>query len=164
MVTLPWTDSKRNWNGFLVDQCVQEIAPILYRMGYSARVTRKKNDSETVFEAREESRTVVTAKENPFLRDTQILQALDHGKDNCNDSWGLLILPHQAAKREGWFPKLKAGIPVGKEVIPWSAVAYANLCVSLRADGQISLRRLRRCDRCTMKFPIAEEWFRSLGC
>jgi hypothetical protein len=162
MPAFRWSDNERNWNGFLVDLCVQDVTPILHRMGYSAHVTTEKQDHETVLEAWDESRTVVTVNENHFIRDTLTHQKRDSGKSNCNDAWGLLILSDHAGKRERWMPTLKAGVPVGKEIIPWPAIAYANLCVSLHADGQVSVRRLRRCVHCEKDTPIAEEWFQKL--
>jgi hypothetical protein len=162
MPTFRWSDNERNWNGFLVDLCVQEVTRILHQMGYNAHVTTKKQDHETVLEAWDESRTVVTVNENHFIRDTLTHQKRDSGKNNCNDAWGLLILSDHAGKRERWLPTLKAGVPVGKEIIPWPAIAYANLCVSLHADGQVSVRRLRRCVHCEKDTPIAEEWFQKL--
>jgi Mut7-C RNAse domain len=162
MAAFRWSDNERYWKGFLVDLCVQEITPILHQMGYRARVTEEKQDAETVLEAWEEDRTVVTVNENHFVRDTLIHQKRDSGKTNCNGAWGLLILSDHAGKRERWLPTLKAGVPAGKEVIPWRAIAYANLCVSLHADGTISLRRLRRCVHCETEAPITEDWFQEL--
>jgi hypothetical protein len=47
MKAFRWNDSERNWDGFLVDLCVQEVAPILDRMGFPAHVTTKRQDAET---------------------------------------------------------------------------------------------------------------------
>ena len=162
MAASRWSDSERYWNGFLVDLCVQEVTPILDNMGFSAHVTVKRQDPETVLEAWDESRTMVTANEDHFIRDTLAHQKRDSGKRTCNDVWGLLILPDRAGKRERWLPTLKDGVLVGKQLIPWPAAAYANLCVTLRADGQISLRRFRRCVHCTAEYPITDEWFQKL--
>jgi hypothetical protein len=162
MKAFRWNDSEHNWDGFLVDLCVQEVAPILVQMGFPAHVTTKGQDAETVLEAWEENCTVVTANENHFIRDTLSHQKRDSGKNNCNGAWGLLILPDLAGKRELWLPTLKAGVTVGKEVIPWPAIAYANICVKLHADGQVTLRRLRRCIHCDKLAPITEEWFQKL--
>jgi hypothetical protein len=162
MPAFRWSDNERHWNGFLVDLCVQEVTPILNQMGYSAHVTVERQDSETVLEAWWEDRTVVTVNEGHFIRDTLAHQKRDSGKQICNGAWGLLILPSHAGKRELWLPTLKVGVRAGNEVIPWAAIAYANLCVSLHVDGQVSLRRLRRCVHCSKDVPIKEDWFQKL--
>jgi hypothetical protein len=51
MSAFRWSDNERNWNGFLVDLCVQEVTPILRQMGYNAHVTTEKQDHEPVLEA-----------------------------------------------------------------------------------------------------------------
>jgi hypothetical protein len=51
---------------------------------------------------------------------------------------------------------------VNGKVIPWAAAAYANLCVSLNANGSIGVRRFRRCVHCERDTPIKAEWYKNI--
>jgi hypothetical protein len=65
-------------------------------------------------------------------------------------SWGRLL------------PKVKNGVPVNGQILPWRAAAYANLCISLHTDGSIGVRRFRRCNHCEKDTPIKTNWYESL--
>jgi hypothetical protein len=103
----------------------------------------------------------VTANEAHFIR-----YMLEHQKRDsntrCQDCWGLLVVPASAIVRERLLPKVKNGVPVNGEIIPWRAAAYANLCISLHTDGSIGLRRFRRCPYCEKDTPIKTDWYKSL--
>jgi len=61
--------------------------------------------------------------------------------------------------RKRLIPKVKNGITIGGLLIPWRAVAYANLCLTLHADGSVGVRRFALCIRCDKDFPIKEKWY-----
>jgi len=148
-----------NWSGFLIDLNVQDALPLFKK----AKVTNYRQDPETVHEAWKQSRTVVTANETDFVRYTLEHSKRDSGK-TCQDCWGLLVVPPDKLVRDRLIPKVKSAVRVSgvKTPVPWRAIGYANLCVSLQADGSIGVRRFRRCVRCERDLPIQEEWYKSL--
>lgn len=72
------------WSGFLIDLDVQDTLPLFKK----ARITNHRKDEQTVHEAWQEYRTVVTRNEADFVR-----HMLDHSKRDsgtiCRDGWGL---------------------------------------------------------------------------
>ncbi len=152
------SDVKRFWGGFLVDLNVQEMVALL---GKKARITRYRHDRETVHEAWEESRTIVTCNEADFIRYILEHSKRDSGK-RCQDCWGLLVLPSERIVRARVIRNVKNGILAGAEVIPWSLVAFANLCVSLHLNGTVGVRKFRRCEHCKRDNPIESDWYNDL--
>ena len=140
-----WSDNERYWKGFLVDLCVQEITPILHQMGYSARVTEEKQDSRNCARSVGRGPYSCHRERKPFRPRHPHPSKAGFRQNKLQRRLGVVDPLGPRRERERWLPTLKAGVPAGKEVIPWRAIAYANLCVSLHADGKISLRRLRRC-------------------
>jgi len=126
-----------------------------------AHITVYKTDPETVREAWEESRMIVTSNEKDFIRYVAAHSKRDSGK-TCLDLWGLLIVPGDEIVRTRVIKKVKNGIILGGRLVPWAPIAYANLCVSLHVDGTVSLRRFARCKRCEEVFPIEADWYRKL--
>ncbi len=87
-----------------------------------AKVTDYGEDSATVHEAWADCRTIVTVNEAHFIRYILEHQKRDSGV-TCQDCWGLLVVPASAIARERLIPKVKNGVPVNGEIIPWPAVA-----------------------------------------
>jgi hypothetical protein len=133
----------------------------LERLHLKAKVTAYGDDAATVHEAWDDYRTIVTANETHF-----ICYKLEHQKRDscttCQDCWGLLVIPARAIVRERLLPKVKNGVPVKSQILPWHAAACANLCVSLHANGSIGVRRFRRCTHCEKDTPIKTDWYKSL--
>jgi hypothetical protein len=146
------------WSGFLVDLNLRDVAPQLK----NAHVTVHPHDPETVHEAWNEYRTIVTSDESDFIRFILEHQKRDSGR-RCQDCWGLLLLPSGEIARQRLLPHVKNGVSLGGSVIPWRAIGYANLCVSLHVDGSIGVRRFRRCDYCRRNTPIDVDWYKALS-
>jgi hypothetical protein len=145
------------WSGFLIDLDVQDALPLFKE----ARITRYRKDPETVHEAWNEFRTIVTRNETDFVRFMLEHSKRDSGK-RCQDGWGLLIVPDDKLIRDRLIPTVKNGVTLKGSRIPWNVIGYANLCVSLHDDGSISMRRFRRCVHCGKHSPIREDWYVSL--
>lgn len=145
------------WKGFLIDLDVTDSLPLFKR----ARITRYRTDRETVHEAWNDFRTIVTRNEADFVHDM-----LEHSKRDsgtrCQDCWGLLIVPDDKLIRERLIPTLNRGISLKGFTIPWKVAAYANLCVSIHDDGSIGIKRFRRCVHCEKNSPISADWYTSL--
>ena len=71
-------------------------------------LTTRREDPVTVREAWNGCQTVVTANEDDFIRYTLKHQKRDSGQE-CNNAWGLLIVPNLAAKREWALAAIKRG-------------------------------------------------------
>jgi hypothetical protein len=145
------------FRGFLIDLSVRDTLPLFKK----AHITAYQRDPETVHEAWEESRMIVTNNEKDFIRYVAEHSKRDSGK-TCLDCWGLLIVPGDKITRSRVIPKVKNGIMLGGKLTPWAPIAYANLCVSLHADGSVGVRRFRRCLRCEKVFPITDKWYKAL--
>lgn len=152
------SELKRRWHGFLIDLNVQETLALF---GKKARVTSYQHDHETVHEAWEESRTIVSCNEADFIRCILEHSKRDSGR-RCQDCWGLLTVPSDEIVRSRVIKKAENGIRMGGEVIPWSLIAFANLCVSLHANGTVGVRKFRRCVHCKKDFRIESEWYDNL--
>jgi hypothetical protein len=151
------SEVKRLWGGFLIDLNVQDTVSLFKR----ARITSYQLDPETVHEGWDESRTIVTCNETDFIR-----YILEHSKRDsgrrCQDCWGLLVVPSDALVRSRVIKNVKNGIRIGGELIPWSIVGYANLCISLRSDGTVGVRKFRRCPYCSKNARIESDWYEKL--
>jgi len=125
--------------------------------------TTKQTDWDTVIEAREAARTPVTSNGDDFLRYTRQAQrkALN---PRCQDCWGLVIIPNQDLVRESALEKaqVRRGIHLGNLIIPWKAIAYANLCVRIEREGKTHISRFERCAFCQRDFPIPAAWYQGL--
>lgn len=153
------SEKKRLWRGFLVDLNVQDAVALL---GKKARITSYQHDHETVHEAWLESRTIVSCNEADFIRYILEHSKRDSGK-TCQDCWGLLVVPSDGIVRSRVIKNVKNGIRIpGGEVLPWSLIAFVNLCVSLHADGTVNVRKFRRCEYCKRDNPIESEWYDNL--
>jgi hypothetical protein len=151
------SEAENVWRGFLIDLDVQDALD-LFR---DAKITRCQRDPETVREAWNEFRTIVTRNETDFVRYILEHSKRDSGK-KCQDCFGLFIVPDNKMTRDRLIPPLKNGPLLKGHRIPWSTVGYANLCVSLHVDGTVRLRRFQRCVHCQKHSPITDEWYTSL--
>jgi hypothetical protein len=145
------------FRGFVIDLSVRDTLPLFKR----AHLTSYKTDPETVNEAWDESRLIVTNNEVDFIRYINAHSKRDSGK-TCYDAWGLLIVPGDKIVRQKVIPRVKNGVVLGGSLMPWAAVAYANLCVSLHADGTVGVRRFQRCIHCERSVPIDADWYKNL--
>jgi hypothetical protein len=149
------------WRGFLIDLNASEMLAVFNRLRLEAKVTEYKDDSDTVHEAWNEYRMIVTVNEAHFIRHMVEHQKRDSG-DVCRDCWGLLVVPDKAIVRERLLGDVKRGVPLHGDIVPWKVAAYANLAVSLHEDGTVGVRRFRRCIHCDRDWPIKQEWYQSL--
>jgi hypothetical protein len=149
---------EHNWSGFLIDLDVRDSVTSLKK----SRLTRYGIDSETVHEAWEQCRTIVTANESDFVNDMLAHSKRDSGK-TCQDGWGLLVVPSEKIVRDRLISKVKNGVNVTGALIRWPSVGFANLCITLHADGSIGVRRFRRCVHCQRHLPITDKWYLGLS-
>ena len=152
------SEDEHLWTGFLIDLNARDAVSLFRK----ARITSYGHDRETVHEAWTEFRTVVTSDEGDFIRYILEHQKRDSGK-RCQDCWGLVIVPSDEIVRTRVIKEQLNGIVLGGSVVPWAAVAYANLCVSLHADGTVGVRRFRRCVYCNRNSPIGTNWYKNLA-
>ena len=151
------------WTGFLFDENAQsEVVRKYFSPGKSS--PRRKDDPAIVYDAREEANTIVTTNQGHLVRYTREAQKT-HNRPLCNDCWGLVILiPDKDLQREHALKKanIKHGIRLGGRLLPWKAVAFANLCIKVEKDGHVQVLRFKRCPYCERDFPIEASWYTSL--
>ena len=125
--------------------------------------TTKERDLDTIFEARDECRTVVTSNGDHFISGIRKAQKRDINP-NCEDCWGLVILPNADLVRKYALEKAKInnGLTIGKTRLPWRSVGWANLCVRINNEGKITVTRFARCRFCEHDTPIGAEWYKNL--
>jgi hypothetical protein len=126
-------------------------------------LTGEKHDRDTVDEARDESKTVITSNEKDFVRFT--LQAQKKSIfPRCDDCWGLVIIPNADLQRQYAFKKAKIrnGVQIRSGRLTWKAAMWANLCVKITSDGKMSVRKFERCEHCQRDLPIDAEWYKAL--
>lgn len=145
------------WGGFLIDLNVRDVVPLLKR----ARLTAFADDSDTVHEAWEQGRTIVTVNERDFVRYMLEHSKRDSGRE-CQDGFGLLIVPDSSEARKRLIPRVANGVDAAGGRIPWPVIGYANICVTLHVDGSLGLRRFKRCVHCDRQNPIDEDWYKRL--
>jgi hypothetical protein len=150
------------WSGFLLDRdCDSDIV----KRFFPGTVTSKRNDLETVLEAREEGKTIVTSNERDFIRYTKEVQKKDNNK-LCEDCWGLVVLPNRDFERKNALQKanIKSGLTlVGRSaLLPWKAAAYANLCLIVQSGGTLRIQKFERCQFCEADTPINQEWYKTV--
>jgi hypothetical protein len=97
--------------GCRIDLNTKDLLPVFGESHLKAKVTDRGHDSETVHEASEECRTIVTENEANFIRYMLEHQKRDSGK-TCTDGWGLLVVPSSGIARQRLLPKIKNGAVV----------------------------------------------------
>jgi hypothetical protein len=152
------SDSENSWTGFLYDKdCQSEVVRRVLKPGI---ITQEQLDPDTVAEARDDCRTIVTSNGDHFIRYISDAQKKPNNS-RCEDCWGLVILPSADFSREHAFQKanIRNGIQLGGATIPWKAVAYANICVRLHKDGRVQISRFKRCQFCQLDSPLLASWY-----
>ena len=155
------SESENYWSGFLLDKdCDSDIV----RAFFPGTITEKKGDADTTVEAREECKTIVTSNEKDFIRCIKEAQKREIGP-RCEDCWGLVVLPNKDLRRKNALEKanIKNGLMFGRRMMPWKAVGYANLCVIVENEGNVRIRRFKRCKFCERYSPIKDDWYRNLA-
>lgn len=161
--TFTLCEDENSWRGFIYDlDCKDSFAvgKILIP-GYS---TAKRTDAETVIEAREQKKTVVTSNGSDFMKFTIECQRRDN-RNCCEDCWGLVVVPNMELDRERSLRKaaIKNGISIGGGMLPWKAVGYANLCINVSREGEVRVRRFERCQFCERTHPLMDQqWYKDL--
>lgn len=153
-------EGEHGWRGFLHDKdCCSEIV----KKYFPGIPTTEQRDQDTIHEARDESRTIVTSNGDHFIRGIHKAQNRDINP-RCEDCWGLVILPNLDLAREYALKKanIKTGLKIGKTKLPWRSVAWANLCIRINHEGKMSVSRFTRCKFCQRDMPITEEWYENL--
>ena len=88
---------ENEWAGFLYDKdCQSAVVRMFFQPGID---TAKREDIDTVIEAREDVRTPVTSNGQDFIRYTRQVQRKVLNP-RCQDCWGLVILPNEDLVRE----------------------------------------------------------------
>jgi virginiamycin B lyase len=124
------------WSGFLYDK---DACSAVVKQFFKAGVqTKYPQDPQTVAEARDECRTIVTSNGVDFMRFMREAQKKDNFK-TCEDCWGVVIIPNRDFEREFALNKadISHGILLGKELVPWKTIGFANLCVTVEKSGQV---------------------------
>ena len=154
------SESENYWSGFLLDKdCDSDIV----RAFFPGTITEKKDDADTTVEARERCKTIVTSNEKDFIRCIKEAQKRDIGP-RCEDCWGLVVLPNKDLQRKNALEKanIKNGLTFSGRVMPWKAIAYANLCIIVENEGRLRIAKFKRCKFCERDSPIKEDWYRKL--
>jgi|HubBroStandDraft_4_1064222.scaffolds.fasta_scaffold571177_1 hypothetical protein len=157
------SEEEHYWRGFLYDLDCKDSASTLKYFS-PGKSTAKKTDLETVIEARDAMRTVVTSNSNHFVRHTVECQKRPDN-ESCEDCWGLVIVPNKEFDREHALQKadIKSGVLIGNELLPWRAVGYANLCISIERGGNVHVSRFQRCRFCEGSRPLmGQSWYNAL--
>jgi hypothetical protein len=73
---------------------------------------------------------------------------------------GLVIIPNKDHERENAqrTADIINGIHIGEKLIPWKAVCFANLCVTVEKSGNVRVSRHDRCQFCEQEYPIPQAW------
>jgi hypothetical protein len=155
-------EAENLWGGFLYDKDCCD-SKVVQRYLHPGTPTEMRTDAETVAEARDSCKTIVTSNGDDFIRYIREAQKRDVNP-RCDDLWGLVIIPNRDLQREYAFNKvpLHRGLNFRKVILPWKAVGYANLCVKFTTDGKVHISRFERCKFCERNSPITGEWYTKL--
>lgn len=148
---------ENRWSGFLYDK--DSCSTVMTHYFKPGKPTSFQNDLETVIEARERCLTVVTSNGPDFLRNFRDAQRNKNLKA-CNDCWGLVIVPNKDYDRENALRSadIKHGVRLGHRLVPWKAIAFANLCVVVEKNGTVKASKVGRCPFCEQDFPLPSGW------
>ncbi|HUY81299.1 MAG TPA: hypothetical protein VMU92_06215 [Acidobacteriaceae bacterium] len=157
------TPYENDWAGFIYDLDCSNSKSIqaVFKPGSPTTMIK---DPETVQEARDSAKTVVTSNAKDFIPYTLECQKRDDNHD-CQDCWGLVIVPNREFDREYALEKAQAkrGVPINGAMLPWKAAFYANLSVTITRDGRVQVSRFDRCQYCEGAIPLLEQdWYKSL--
>jgi len=101
------SEEEHYFSGFLIDLDVQDTVSIFRK----AHITACGDDRQTVHEAWQECRMVVTHNEKDFVRFIPEHSRRDSGR-RCLDCWGLLLLPGDKITRKRAIAKITKGIVI----------------------------------------------------
>jgi hypothetical protein len=153
-------EDENYWRGFI---CDKDSSSEIVQKYFPSRVTKYKRDPESVEEARDQARTVVTSNGDDFVRFIREAQKRSIFP-RCDDCWGLVIIPNHDFQREYAFKKaaVKTGVLLGGRRLPWKAVLWANLCVRITSDGKVQVSKFERCEHCQRDLLINAGWYQRL--
>jgi hypothetical protein len=128
-----------SWRGFIYDK---DSCSDIVKKFFPGVLTRENDDRETINEARDESKTVITSNERDFIRYTREAQSRSIFP-RCEDCWGLVIIPNLDLQRQYAFSKARVrnGVLIRGKRIAWKAAMWANLCVKITSDGKMHVRK-----------------------
>lgn len=153
-------EDENGWRDFIYDK--DSCSDVMKKFFPDGVLPLEKFDPETVKEARDEGKTVVTSDEGyvRFALDAQSRSI----NPRCDDCWGLVIIPNGDYQRQRAFTKAKvrSGVKIGGERLTWKAAMWANLYVKITSDGKMTVRKFERCEFCQRDCPIDADWYRSL--
>jgi hypothetical protein len=112
-----------------------------------ANLSEETSDAAIVERAAELQAIIVTANGRDFLQAIETHQK-KHIRDECQDLYGLIIIPNHYAIQERLVPKLGDKLRFDSAAISWGHVQINNLCVRLTDDGQVKVTALSRCRYC----------------
>lgn len=152
------------WGGFLVDADAAASLPSSNR----AIMATAHDDPDIVKEAWDTNRTIVTSNGRDFLRYIRDFQNPPNNQE-CQDLWGLLVIPNAQFDREKGLSSIRHGLRVlPREQLRWPGAGFLNLFVRLTADGKTEVHRFKRCSFCEdpERGAVINEpwnaWYRSL--
>ena len=154
-------EAENGWRGYLYDK--DSDSEVVMKFFPDGVLTTKKEDRETVKEARDEAQTVITSNETDYIRFT--LEAQNRSIfPRCEDCWGLVIIPNADLQRQRAFAKTKirSGVQIGGGRLVWKAAMWANLCVKITSEGKVTVRKFERCKHCQRDLPIDADWYKNL--
>jgi hypothetical protein len=104
-------------------------------------LTAEKCGRDTVNEARDESKTVIASPLRPQSKSTF---------PQCDDCWGLVIVPNVDRQRQYAFEKakVKSGVLIPGKRLTWKAAMWANLYIRIASDGKVHVKKFERCGHC----------------
>jgi hypothetical protein len=112
-----------------------------------ADLSEKAADAGIVERAADLQAIIVTANGRDFLQAIEAHQK-KHIRDECQDLYGLIIVPNHYATQERFLPKLGNRLRFGNVAITWAHVQINNLCVRLTDEGDAKVAALSRCRYC----------------
>ncbi len=150
-------EDENRWSGFLYDK--DSCSEIVHRFFKPGKLTEYPHDRQTVIEAHDECRTIVTSNGTDFVRFMRDAQKKDNRK-SCEDCWGLVIIPNKDRHRESALNKASIlhGVRIAGRLVPWKAVGFANLRVTLEISGAVQVSKFERCQYCEEEYPFPADW------
>jgi len=153
---------ENGWRGFIYDK--DSCSDVVTKFFPNGALTAEREDRETVKEARDVSKTVITSNEKDFIRFTLEVQNRSIFP-RCEDCWGWVIILNANLQRRRAFAKarIRSGLQIGGERLTWKAAMWANLCLKITSDGKMIVRKFEPCEHCQRDLPIqpSEVWLQS---
>jgi hypothetical protein len=150
-------ETEIKWGGYLVDEDCFPLVSFWER----AEKAKARTDQDIVREAHKEGRTIITSNGWDFVRWIQEYQNPPNNME-CRDLWGLLVMPNWELVREKQLKTIRHGLIVPRlGTLRWPGISMLNLCVHVTNEGEIEVRRFKRCSFCEHPkrgIPINEPW------